>query len=137
MPLDGARADEQARADLRIRIPVARESCDPSLLGGEVVARLGRARPHRLARGQQLATRAVGEPEGADAGEHAAGGAQLLARVHPAPLSAQPLAIEEPGAGEMKRCATASEPIDRSFVQSVGMAPFAEKGARPSLDAEV
>src|SRR5687768_7638949 len=38
--LDGARADEHPRADLRIREPVAREPRDLGLLGSEVLSRL-------------------------------------------------------------------------------------------------
>ena len=55
VPLDGARAEEQARADLGVREPVAGELGDLALLGGQLVARLGaaparRARPSRPAR---------------------------------------------------------------------------------------
>ena len=53
--LDGARADEQLGADLRVREPVAGEPGDLRLLGGELVARLDGALAHGLAGGQQLA----------------------------------------------------------------------------------
>src|SRR5215217_7182461 len=61
MPFDGARADEQLRSDLLVRLPFSCESRYLRLLGGELVARLGAAPAHRLAGGHQLASSAVGE----------------------------------------------------------------------------
>src|SRR4051794_15584961 len=61
MPLDGARADEQLRADLGIRAPIARQAGDLRLLRGELVARLHRALADGLTRGEQLAAGALGE----------------------------------------------------------------------------
>ena len=43
VPLDGAWAEEQLGADLRVRVAVARELGDLCFLGGEVVAGLGLA----------------------------------------------------------------------------------------------
>ena len=79
--LDGARADEQLGADLRVRLPVDGEPGDLRLLRGEQVARLDREPAHRLAGGRQLAPGTLGEPLGADAAERLVGGAKLLARV--------------------------------------------------------
>ena len=64
--LDGARADEQLRADLGVRAAVAGEPGDLRLLRRERVARLGGALARRLAGGQQLAAGALGERLGAD-----------------------------------------------------------------------
>src|SRR3954462_15402925 len=50
--LDGARADEQLGADLRVRLPVARHAGDLRLLRREEVARLDRELAHRVAGGR-------------------------------------------------------------------------------------
>ena len=61
-----------------------------------------RALAHLLAGGQQLAAGALGERLRAHRGEHLVGRAQLLARVDAAVLAAQPLAVEQVGAGEVR-----------------------------------
>src|SRR5919107_964960 len=53
---DGAAADEQARADLRVREAVAGKARDLGLLRGELVAGLDRALADARARGLQLAS---------------------------------------------------------------------------------
>ena len=50
--LDGARADEQLSADLRVGVPDGGEPRDLRLLCGELVERLDRAFAHRLASGR-------------------------------------------------------------------------------------
>src|SRR5256885_14418419 len=67
--LDGAWADEQLGADLRVGLPVARHPRDLSLLGGEQVARLDREPADGLAGGRQLAPGALREGLGADPAE--------------------------------------------------------------------
>jgi hypothetical protein len=57
-------ADEQPRADFRVRQSVAGEPRDLRLLGGELVAGLDGAFPDALARRRQLALGAVGKPLG-------------------------------------------------------------------------
>src|SRR5262245_10561401 len=136
VPLDRARADEQLRADLGVRAPVTRQTGDLRLLGGQVVAGLHGALAHRLAGGQQLAAGALGEALGPHRREHLVRRAQLLARVHPPLLAAQPLAVEQPGAGEVDPAATAREPLDRLAVELLGGVAFAEQRARAGLDAE-
>src|SRR3954453_7609872 len=84
VPLNGAGADEQLRADLGIRAPIARQAGDLRLLRGELVAGLHRTLADRLARGQQLAAGALGERFSAHRDEHLVRRAQLLARVDPA-----------------------------------------------------
>ena len=79
--------------------------------GGELVARLDRALAHGLTRGEQLDARTLGEAFGAHRGEHLVRGAQLLARVHPALLAAQPLSVDAGGRGRARRgcgCARAA-----------------------------
>ena len=65
-------------------------------------ARLGGALAGGLAGGQQLAPGALGERLHADRVEHVVGGAQLLARVDASALAAQPLAVEQVRAGELR-----------------------------------
>ena len=71
VPFDGAGAEEQPGADLRVGQAVAGQAGDLLLLGRELVARLDGALAHLLARRQQLAARALGERLHADRGEHA------------------------------------------------------------------
>src|SRR3954452_19821232 len=61
VPLDGAWAEEQARTDLRVREPVARELGDLTFLCGEVVAGAGDPPAHLLAGGEELVAAAFGE----------------------------------------------------------------------------
>jgi hypothetical protein len=75
-------------ADLRVRQAVASEASDLLLLRSELVARLGAALAHLLARRDQLAAGAFGEGLHPDRGEQVVGGAQLLACVDPAALAA-------------------------------------------------
>src|SRR5215218_4738807 len=67
VPLHRAGAEEELRADLRVRQPVAGEVRDLALLGGQVVARGGGALAHLLARGQQLPLGAGSRPGGSRA----------------------------------------------------------------------
>src|SRR5580698_10668094 len=71
VPLDRARADEQLRADLRVRQAVAGQPGDLLLLRRELVARVGASLAHLLARGEQLAAGALGERLHPDRGEQA------------------------------------------------------------------
>ena len=129
MPLDGARADEQLRADLRVREPVAGQPGDLCLLRRQLVARVVRPLAHGLAGGQQLATGALGEPLRPDAAEHLVGGAQLLAGVDAPVLAAQPFAVQEPGAGEVDHAAAAGEPLDRLAVERLRVVVLAQQRA--------
>ncbi len=94
-----------------------RNSCGPDLgVGATLAARraicascgvssawVSRSACDRLAGGQQLARGAVGEGLGAHRGEQLVRGAELLPRVDPPALAAQPLAVEQVGAGEVVR----------------------------------
>jgi len=64
MPLDGAGAEEELGADLRVRPPVARQPCDVLLLRRELVARVVPPLAHLLAGGQQLVPGPLGESLG-------------------------------------------------------------------------
>src|SRR5204862_5430345 len=60
--LDGARAQEQLGADLRVRIPLTGEPGDLRFLPSELPGRLVRTLAYGLACGQQLPPGAFGEP---------------------------------------------------------------------------
>ena len=101
MPLHGPWADEQPRADLRVRQPVAGESRDQLLLRRELVTSRVLSLADRPAGGQQLAAGALGERLHADGVESVVRGAQLFARVDAPALAAQPLAVEQLRPGEL------------------------------------
>src|SRR5438270_11816311 len=75
--LDGARAEEQPRADLWVRLPIGGQAGDLRFLGRQAVAGVGRALARGLAGGEQLTAGALGEGVGPDAREQLVGGAQL------------------------------------------------------------
>src|SRR6476469_1105626 len=81
VPLDRARAEEELRADLLIRLPARGQPRDLLLLGRELAACLVKPFAHLLAGRKQLAAGALGECLGAEAAEHLVGRAELLARV--------------------------------------------------------
>src|SRR3954451_9342897 len=97
VPLHGAGADVQLRTDLRVGATVAGKARDLLLLGRELVAGVVSALAHLLAGGQQLASRAICEPIRSHRGENVIGMAELLAGVDPPVLTAEPLAVAEPG----------------------------------------
>src|SRR3954463_6793369 len=95
MPLDGAVAEEQLGADLRVGVSFGGEACDLRLLRGErVVGRVG-ALARGLAGGAQLARGTLREQPGPHQRELVMGCAQLIARVAPSSLATQPLAVEQ------------------------------------------
>ena len=97
---------------------------------GELVARVDGALARLLARGQKLAAGALGERLQADRVEHRVGGAQLLARVHAPALAAQPLAVEQVRAGELRSQPGPAEAVDRVAVRAVGGLALAHQRAR-------
>ena len=108
---------EQLGADLRVGQAVPRQPGDVGLLRGERGRRLDAALAHLLAGGDQLPAGALGERRHADRGEHVVGGAQLRARVRAAALPAQPLAVEQVRAGQLRAQPGPAEPVDRLAVQ--------------------
>jgi len=88
-------AEEEPRADLRIRQAIAGKPRDLEFLRGQILARLDGSLAHFLARGLKLVACALGESLHANRGELVVGGAELGTRVDPAMLAAQPLAEEQ------------------------------------------
>ena len=136
VPLDRAGADEELRGDLGVRPAVGRQPRDLRLLGRQLVAGLDAALADRLAGGHQLAPRALGESLHAHGRVALVRGAQLLARLAPPALPAQPLAVQEVRARERDPDAGAAEPLDRLAVEALGLFALAHERPRARLHAE-
>src|SRR6266516_2627905 len=136
MPFDGSRAEEEPRTDLRIGQPIAGQPRDLPLLGGQIVARFDRPLAYLLARRLKLLTCALGECLHPDRGQDLVGRAELPARIDPAILAAQPLAVEEVRAGEFRTEPGAPQPLDRLAIQLVSGRPVAQQRAAARFDAE-
>ena len=102
MPLDGPRAEEEPRTDLRIRQALARPG---RAICRSCAVRSSRVSTVRLRTFSPVASSslrgALGERLHPDRGEHFVGGAELVARVDPAVLAAQPLPVEQMSPGEL------------------------------------
>lgn len=136
MVLDGARADEQLGADLRVRLPVARHPSDLRLLRRQDIAGFNGSLGRGLAGGHQLAAGALGKPLTAEGAEYFVGGPELLTRVDAPVLATQPFAVKEPRPGEVNHATAVLEPLDRLLVERLRMTSLAQQGARAGLDAE-
>src|SRR5262249_11404861 len=134
--LHGARAEEELRADLRVRVPVARELRDLRLLGGELAAGVVRSLARLLAGGDQLSSGALRERLHADCAEHVVRGMEMLTRVDASALAAQPLPVQEVCARQRRCEATAAEPVERLTVELLGRCALAEQRARARLEPE-
>src|SRR2546423_13121768 len=62
--------------------------------------------------------------------------AQLLARIEPPALPAQPFAVQEVSAGEVHPDASPGEPLDRLAIEPLGGLAIAEERPRARLDAQ-
>src|SRR6478736_5578844 len=136
MPFDGARTEEQPRADLGIGESVARQPRDLVFLGCEVVAGLDDALAHPLTSCAQLPAGALGERLDAHVAQHLVCEAQMPACVHAATLAAQPLAVEEMRAGQVDAAAAGAEAGDRLPVELLCFAAMAQERARARLHPE-
>ena len=96
---DGGGADEQLRGDLRVGGAVAGQPGDQRFLRGQGIWRLDGLRPGVPAGRPQLDAGPFGKRRGADRVEDLVRAAELIAGVTPAPLAAQPLAVDQVGAG--------------------------------------
>src|SRR2546430_5847140 len=119
-----------------IFLPVRGEPRDLLLLRGELAARLVTPLAHLLAGREQLAAGALGECVGAKADEHLIGGAELFARVHPAVLTPQPLAVDQVRAGDLRPERRAAEASDRLEIQGLRCLALAHQRPRARHDPE-
>ena len=134
MVLDRARGQEQLGGDLRVGQARLDQPRDLGLLGGELLVRASGAPAGGLAGGPQLAAGPFGERLHADRVEHVVRGAQLRPRVGPAPLAAQPLAVEQVRAGQFGPEAGAAQPVDRFAVAALGVLAVAEQRPGTRVD---
>jgi hypothetical protein len=88
VPLHGAAADEQLRADLRVGSSLAGQLGDLLLLRGQIGAGIFAALAHLLAGRLELSPRAFGEGLGAHGRERVERGSQLVAGIDPPVLPA-------------------------------------------------
>src|SRR6266568_8041533 len=134
--LDRARAHEEVGSDLRVGQAITGQPGDLDLPGGELGWHTGRAFTYSLAGREQLARGSFGEAVSSHGGEHLVRGAQLLAGIDPPVLPAQPLPVEEVGAGERHPDAGAGEAVDPLAVLALGGLALAEQRPRARLDPE-
>ena len=124
------------RTWLRIGQPIAGQPGDLPLLGGQIVARFDGPLAYLLARRLKLIPCALGERLHPDRGQDLVGRAQLLARLDPAILAAQPLTVQEMCAGDLGPEPGALQPLDGLTIQFIGVRPVAQQRAAARFDAE-
>jgi len=112
-----------------VRPSVPSKPCDVLLLGGELVTGIVSALAHLLAGGQQLASSPVGESICAHRGEHVVRIAELLTRVDPPVLPAEPLSVGQSSAGQVSHHPTPAEAVDRLAVELLGCSALLDKSA--------
>src|SRR4051794_36717111 len=132
MPLDSPRAEEEPRPDLRVRQPLGGKQCDLPFLRGQIVTSLDPP-PHLLAGGLKLLAGALGERLHADRGHHLVGRAQLVARVDPTVLAAQPLPVEQMRAGELGTERRPCQSLDGLAIQALGTRTLAQERSAARL----
>jgi hypothetical protein len=111
-----------------------REIC--ASLGGQVVTGLDGPFAGVLAGRLELDPGSLGRRFHAELRESLVGGSQLIARVAPAALAAQPFAVQEMTTGELDADAGAGEALDRLAIERLGGFPVAQQRPRARLDAE-
>src|SRR4029077_389682 len=134
--LDGAGADEQPGSDLPVGQMLGDQPRDLLLLGGEHLRGFGATRAGPLASGAQVAPGPARERLHAHRVEHGEGGAKLVPGVAAAALAAQPLAVEEVGAGELGTVPGTTEPVDPLAIMLLSGFVPAQQGAGARLDPQ-
>ena len=117
-------------------MPVAGELGDLRFLSGEMGAGLGGAFAGGLTGGPQLATGALGECLESHLGEQVVSGAELPACVQSTAATAQPLAVDEVGAGKLCADAGTAKPLDRLLEVPLRDLAAAHQGTRAGRDPE-
>ena len=138
--LDRLGADEELAADLLVgsarRAPGGR-SGPPAAVSWS--GRLDGAPARPLARGQQLARGALGEGLGTHAANSVVGGSQLLARIEPPPLAAEPFAVQQMGARQRPRATgrgrAGRSPRGRDLVGRSSLSSARERASIPSAQS--
>src|SRR4030088_1323101 len=127
MPLHGPRAEEELRADLRVRQAVAGEPRDLPLLCGQVVTRLDRALADPLARRREFPGCTVAEGFHAERSELIVSRPEVLACLDPALLAPQPFAEEQMSPGELGTPPGPCQSLDRLAIQALGTLTLAQE----------
>src|SRR5580693_813510 len=133
---DGGGADEQLRGDLRVGGAVPGQPGDQRFLRGQGIWRLDGAFADLATAGPQLDARPFGKRRGADRIKDLMGAGELIAGVTPAPLAAQPLAVDQVGAPQFHPQAGAAETVDRLTVEVLGVLAVADQRPRAGLDTK-
>src|SRR5262249_32297838 len=113
VPLNGASAQEQLRANLWVGAAVAGEASYLHLLRCELILRLDSAPAHLFACRQELSACTLAKRLHPDRTEHVVGCAQLIPSVDTPPLGAQPLAVEKMCTRKLRTDVGTAQPIDR------------------------
>src|SRR5262249_36540305 len=128
VPLDGAWAEEELRADLGIRQPVPGEPGDLLLLRRELVPRVVAAPAHLLASRKKLVPGPLRESLGSHRHECLVCVPELLAGVRTAVLTAQPFAVEQLGPGEVRAEAGSPKAVDCLAIEGFGNLTVRQQG---------
>ena len=102
----------------------------------QIIARLHGPLAHLLAGRRQLAARALGERLHPDRSELSCAARSCTRASTPALLAAQPLAIEQMRAGELRTQPGARQSLDRLAVQALGALTLADECAAAGFDAQ-
>jgi len=133
--LDRAGADEQPRADLRVRQALPGQPRDLRLLGRQLNGRLDGPLTRGLPGGLQLTPGPFGKGPDTHRVQHLVGRAQVLPRLNTAALAAQPLPVQQVTAGELGADPGPAQALDRLAVAGLGLGA-AEQGTDPGLDPQ-
>ena len=131
MPFHRAGPDEQLRADLRVGPPVPGQPGDLLLLRGQVGPGVLDPPAHLLPGGQQLSPGPFGETLGAHGRERLVRGPQLATGLGPPVLAAQPLAVAQPGPGQVYGHPGPAQPVERLAVQLIRRGPVGQQRQGP------
>jgi len=131
VPFHRAGPDEQLRADLRVGPPVPGQPGDLLLLRGQVGPGVLDPPAHLLPGGQQLSPGPFGETLGAHGRERLVRGPQLATGLGPPVLAAQPLAVAQPGPGQVYGHPGPAQPVERLAVQLIRRGPVGQQRQGP------
>ena len=136
MPLDGARTDEQLRADLCVRATVGSKARDECLLRRQLVERIGSSFADGLTRREQLVARPFGKRTHPHRREHLVRSAEVFAHVDASVLTPEPLPVQQVSTREIGANRCSCQPIDRLSIEVLGQRTIGEERFAPAFDAQ-
>ena len=131
VPLHGAGPDEQLGADLLVGLPDPGQLGDFLLLRSQLGAGVLVPLAYLLAGRQELSPGPFGKRMGPHGRERVVREPQLVAGIDPPVLAAQPFAVAQPGAGQVRRHPGAAQPFERLAVLLFGGAPRGKQRTGP------